>query len=236
MAVVFTQSRGGFLGLAFCVLLGFFHSRNKFRFAGGALLLFILLTPFIHDAYVDRIGGMTQEDFAEKDGSAGSRLVLWRAAILMFKDKPIFGHGFMTFSRAKMDYKSELDGRFSSELLDYAFQPYKVCHGTYFNLLAEGGLFLTMPYLLLIAGFLWKYYRNRARIVNGIEDRESVYLLEGIAVGVLGHCVSILTIDSQMDIFMPIQLVCGGILLRSVLQELAQPQTVTVLKVQEGVA
>lgn len=96
-------------------------------------------------------------------------------------------------------------------------------------------VFIFVP-LLLIVGFLWKYYRNRARIVNGIEDRESVYLLEGIAVGVLGHCVSILTIDSQMDIFMPIQLVCGGILLRSVLQELAQPQTVTVLKVQEGVA
>jgi len=233
MAVVFTQSRGGFLGLAAGLLLCFLRFPGKAKFLGAAALLLVLVSPFIDSAYVNRISGITDDEIAEKDGSAGSRLVLWQAGLLMFRDKPLFGHGFMTFARAKAPYRAELAGKFPDKLLEYAFEPYKVCHGTYFNLLAEGGLFLFLPYVLFVAGFLWKYAVNRKRVVTSSSDPEGCTLLDGIALGVASHCVAILTIDSQMDIFMPIQIVCGGMLLRFLLQEV--PQGEGVAAAREGV-
>ncbi|WP_026840900.1 O-antigen ligase family protein [Citrifermentans bremense] len=213
MAVVFTQSRGGFLGLAVCIFLYFLHSQRKVKFVLVLLLAVTCITPFIADEYMDRIGTITKSE-EDRDGSAGSRIVLWQAATLMFQDKPFFGHGFMTFARAKADYKLALSGKFDDDLLNYAFEPYKVCHGTYFTLLSEAGLLVIIPYLLFLGGFLFRYYRFRFSEAHRELDPETRYLVEALAIGILSHGVSIMTIDAHLQILMPIQIVCGGVFLR----------------------
>ena len=222
--IVFTQSRGGFLGMLAGFLYLLFATRKKKTLIIGAVLVSLFAVPFAAKEYIHRVETITAND-EERDMSAGSRLVLWRAGVLMFQDNPFFGVGLLNFAKVKNEYKNQLVGKVDSDLLEYSFRGYKVGHGTYFTeLLAEGGLFLTVPYLWLIFGFLIRARRIR-RKNNPHNFDQSFDLLAGMEAGVVGHCVSIMFINALFMYFLPIQLLFGRQLVRALENEaLEKPQ------------
>lgn len=230
MLVVFTQSRGGFLGLLagtgylFCLT-----PRKKQMFIGMALLV-TLASPFIANSYLVRISTISL-DQEKRDLSAGSRPVLWQAGIHIFLDNPIFGVGLLNYKWAKMPYKETLRGKVDDDLLNYTFQEYKVGHSTWFcQLLAEGGLFLTIPYLWLVFGFFFSARRLRRMKIEFDKDLKLLYLLFGLEAGIFGYCVSISFIDALMVIFFPIHLILGMQIIR-LLQQGTQPKLASAHKI-----
>ena len=223
LLIVFTQSRGGFLGLAAGVFYLFWLTPKKKQLFCGMALLIFLASPFIANSYLTRLSTINAEQ-EERDFSAGSRPVLWRAGLYAFQDNPIFGVGLLNYKWAKMPYKANLQGKVDDELLDYTFQEYKVGHSTWFcQLMAEGGLFLTIPYLWLLFGFFLASRRLRRGLPVAEDDKRMLYLLFGLEAGIIGHCVSISFIDSLMGIFLPVQLLMGMQIVR-VLQHKARKE------------
>lgn len=212
--IIFTQSRGGFLGLIAGVLYLFFRTRKKKTLLVVCTTVVLVCAPFLAQDYTNRLTTIGQGS-QDRDVSAGSRLVLWQAGVLMFVDNPIFGVGLLNFAKAKIIYKDHLSGNFDQDLLDYSFRDYKVGHSTYFTqLLAEGGLVLAIPYFWLIGGFLLRGLgvRKRERV-----DKDSALLdlLAGIEAGVVGHCISIMFINALFLYFLPLQLVIGRQIIRA---------------------
>lgn len=93
ISVLFTYSRGGFLGLA-VVAASIFMATNLKRKLLIAVVI-VMATPVIisqiPDAWFDRIS--TIQTYQE-DGSAMSRLEAWKAAWNLAIDRPITGGGF----------------------------------------------------------------------------------------------------------------------------------------------
>lgn len=94
-AVIFTYSRGGFLGLIVALSLIILRSKKK-SFVLLALILiglFILIRP--PKGYIERIE--TIKTYQE-DGSAMGRIDAWKVAFKLITEKPIFGVGPRNFS------------------------------------------------------------------------------------------------------------------------------------------
>jgi O-antigen ligase len=200
--IVFTQSRGGFIGLACAVIYLMWRSPRRKALATCLFLFILVLSPFIGDKYIDRMKTIGIES-TELDYSAGSRLVLWNAGWLVFKDNPIFGVGLLNFPTAKAPYKNDLRDRFDEGLLDYSFQGYKVGHSTWFcQMLAECGLFLAIPYLWLILGFFIKVGKIRKQQDRIDDNLDLYYMLVGLESGILGYCVCLAFIDGLISPFL----------------------------------
>ena len=211
--IISTESRGGFLGLVVSLVYLYFRTRKKKALIVVCVLAIFAASPFLAKKYTARLRTITTEA-EERDMSAGSRLVLWQAGLLMFADHPVLGVGLLNFAKAKVPYKKYLAGKVEPALLDYSFRGYKVGHGTYFTqLMAEGGLMLTVPYLWLIGGFLAGAVRATKEKIRD-KDMALRDLLAGMEAGVVGHCFSILFINALFMYFLPIQLLVGGQLIR----------------------
>lgn len=208
--IILTSSRGGFLGVIMSLLYLIWRTPRRKTLMTYTIVLLIAVSPFLGKAYVDRMASITaSEDI--RDYSSASRLVLWNAGWLVFLDNPIFGSGLLSFPAAKQSYRSDLDGRFDPDLLDYSFQEFRVGHSTWFcQMLAEGGLFITIPYLSLILGFFFKAANVRKYKPRGAGDGELRNLLIGVETGILGYCVSLSFIDGFNGMFLPVMILVGA--------------------------
>ena len=207
--IVFTNSRGGFLGLAAGSLYLLLISPKRKWLGLGYFVVFLAATPLLSDAYMNRLSTI-DTDQEQLDYSSGSRLVLWRAGYLVFQDHPIFGVGLLNFAQAKIPYQSQLAGQFDDGLLDFAFRPYKAGHSTWFGqMLPEGGLFLAIPMIWLIVGFFWRTYKLRGAYPPTEETRSFHDALIGLEAGLFGFYVSISFIDALLNPFLAIQVVLG---------------------------
>jgi O-antigen ligase len=87
-----------------------------------------------------------------------SRYTAWEAAIRLFKQKPVFGHGYPSFKKAYHDYFQKNKNNFKFK----AFYPLGVAHNLNFNALAETGLLgcIILNYMFFIARRFYKYRRS----------------------------------------------------------------------------
>lgn len=200
LAIISTQSRGGFLGLMVCSVFFFLRARHKMVMIAVILVLGAIAAPFASSSYQSRLSTITAEG-EERDLSAGSRLVLWQAGMMIFRDHPFFGTGFMSFPSAKMEYKDQVDA--DEELLAYTFNDSKVAHSTYVQVLSEGGLFLMIPFSLLIIGSMTR--NARLRIIYRDRHDPLLDLLNSIEAGLVGLCVCFIFLNGLMNIFLPLQ-------------------------------
>ncbi len=157
LAVPFTYSRGGVIGLAVVMAILFVKARRRYL-AAPVLALgivgFVMLAP---EAWVSRM--QTLEDYAE-DGSAQLRFMSWRVALLIAEDRPVFGGGFNVFiHRSTYDlYMPEYPRTFGHD-----------AHSIYFNLLGEHGWVGLGLFLMLVAFALLKLHRIRRLAVRNPE-------------------------------------------------------------------
>jgi probable O-glycosylation ligase (exosortase A-associated) len=149
LAVPFTYSRGGVLGLAVVLMVLFVKARRRLLLipvVATGLLAFALFTP---QQWVSRMQTIGEY---EVDESANLRLMSWRVALDLAADRPIFGGGFRVFvDRATYDiYMPEYPRAFGHD-----------AHSIYFNLLGEHGWVGLGIFLLLVGMSLLKLHRLR---------------------------------------------------------------------------
>lgn len=157
LALVLTYSRGGFLGFMGLVVFALAKARHKIpALIVGGFLVFILVNYFIPQAYIDRVATITQTDMEEQDKSAKGRLVAWRSAIEMIKDKPITGVGFYNSEEMMENYPDPKTG---------VTVPGKAIHNALLKVGAEVGL----PALFLYIAIYYMVYRMLGAIKRKVK-------------------------------------------------------------------
>jgi probable O-glycosylation ligase (exosortase A-associated) len=141
--VVMTNSRGGALSAGIAILAVAFRSKRKL---GTVVVIAVCLSPVVyvvHDTWFKRLSTITADE-DKADGSIKERLEYRRAAYAMWKDYPLLGVGF------GMENYVKLVPRY---LGHYDFH---VVHNTYFQILADDGIFAFLIYVGMLFGtILW---------------------------------------------------------------------------------
>lgn len=153
--VFFTDSRAGFLGFIVCAGILCISMKNKIRNSIILIVCLMMLFPMLPEDYKKRISsiGKAKEGSEEIDRSAGSRLVMWQAALMIFMDHPLFGVGNLNFAEEAYNRRGYFVDKISRDLFEYSFQEnFKLqCHNMYLDIFAEGGLVTAIPFYFLMA-------------------------------------------------------------------------------------
>jgi O-antigen ligase len=192
MSILFTSSRGGFLGLlgvvGFVIVSNVLINRNRekgsteprginFRknaglFGGGIALILVIvgIALFLTDnSTIDRVANMQ----AGSQEITNGRGHFWKIALQIFKDHPIIGSGLESFGTAFPFYDS-WNGSFR---LEYA-------HNDYLQTLSDTGILG----FLCIASFIYLLFRRSIRVIAEAETR----FLKNASIGALAGCFGIL--------------------------------------------
>jgi len=92
--VIFTFSRGAYLGLGFGMLVLFSFKNRKLLIP--LLLLFVFWQHLLPEKSVERIKGTTNE-FGQLDDSSEFRVLIWKQSMAMFQKSPLVGLGYGVF-------------------------------------------------------------------------------------------------------------------------------------------
>ncbi len=174
-AIVFTQSRGGLLGvLAVLAAYALRHVRSKATvmvlMAVGAVLLYSAM------GISSRIsGGGLQQGL---DESAQERLSAWGAAINMALARPLAGVGIGNFAPSFFSYVEDFPGRDMT------------AHSTWFGVLGETG----WPGLIVFVGMVGVCFRSILRSDVRLSATEAPAIMSATAFalisGLVGFCVA----------------------------------------------
>src|SRR6266478_195102 len=210
VAVLFTYSRGGFLGLL-AVLAVLFLNRKSFLYAlAAASVVYIAAFYFAPPRWTAR---METIETYEADRSAQMRLIAWRVGRMLAADRPLVGGGFAAFNQETFD-------RYAP---DYPGGSYGDAHSIYFNLLGEHGY----PGLLLfsvLVGFLLVRLAKLRRLAKKSADLAWVssyaHMLQAsiVAYLVTGAFLSVAYFDLAYQLF-----IIAVILDRLAAQEISTP-------------
>ncbi len=174
--LLFSFSRGGYLGLIVgMVTVGLFKSRWLLVAAAVLVLGWQTLLP----ASVQQRIKMTTEDAEEGqqfDSSSQQRIELWKDALDLFKQNPVTGAGFETYSHI---------GRVGT---------FRDTHNYYIKVLAEMGVVGLALYLVL----LWKLARTGIRLFYNAVDP----FWRAVGLGFTGLLVSVLIMNFFGDRWM----------------------------------
>ncbi|SRR6266851_7766642 len=153
VGVVFTYSRGGFLGLI-VVLAALFFRPTK-RALGGLTvalalgLLFLMLgSPFLPDQWWQRMGTIYTYD---QDTSAVSRLTAWKVAFQLAVNRPFLGGGFWVLPHY------EIFQLYSGSDSDASYS----AHSIYFSILGDHGFVALGLFVFLLLSCVGSLARLR---------------------------------------------------------------------------
>jgi probable O-glycosylation ligase (exosortase A-associated) len=146
ISVVFSYSRGGFLGLAAVILSLSLKSRRRTVVAVLLAIVIGMGSTLIPAAWFERMG--TIEHYSQ-EGSALGRLNAWGFAWNLALDRPLLGGGFDCF-------EPELFYRYAPNPLDY-----HDAHSIYFEMLGEQGFLGFGLYAVLLLTTLASLRRIR---------------------------------------------------------------------------
>lgn len=186
IAVIGTNSRGGFIGLA-VVALGFI-AFAKPRF--GALLIPIMMGlgiwAYAPSSWFDRIGTIGKY---ETDESAANRFAAWRTSTNLALDRPLLGGGFAAIETDKVDFRyNKTDWRANKETQEKSRT--RAAHSIFFQVLGDHGFVgLALWLAILGAGFF-----NILRVITQARDHPSLdwarLLARTMLVSFLGYLAS----------------------------------------------
>jgi probable O-glycosylation ligase (exosortase A-associated) len=137
VSVIFTYSRGGFLGLLVVLLLLFGNRRNIKIVVPALALVAIAALWFAPGKLTDRLN--TIQNY-EADSSANLRLAAWDLSTRLALDHPIFGGGFWSIPQPQIWW------RYAPEIPTGGYD----AHSIYFNVLGEHGFVGLGLYALML--------------------------------------------------------------------------------------
>jgi probable O-glycosylation ligase (exosortase A-associated) len=174
ITILFTYSRGGFLGL--CVLLIALAFKTRYKLTGlmAGLVLITVLLAVVPSDIVQRLS--TIQTAAQADESARSRLRAWRVSLWIIKDHPVFGVGLRNILEVYTRYGAEEDVR--------------VSHNAYLQMAVDAGL----PALVLFVGAIglcyWRLRKTRKMLKIRAPGSRLITYAHGMEVALVGYLVS----------------------------------------------
>ncbi len=97
--ILFSLTRGVWLALVMATVITFFlYDRRKASFFSLAVMAVLSLIFYLNVNIRDRAASIVTSVYTEDEkGSTGARLELWKGALLMFKESPVWGAGTGNF-------------------------------------------------------------------------------------------------------------------------------------------
>jgi probable O-glycosylation ligase (exosortase A-associated) len=145
LAIIFTYSRGAFVGL--CAMTVVFWLRSRAKLATGALIVAVALSVycFVPQHWFDRMA--TIETY-EQDYSATSRIDFWRISLRIAELHPILGGGFrVTY------WPAITNSMLENTTIPRLVKP-RAMHSIWFEVLSEQG-WVGFAFFAAIAGYSW---------------------------------------------------------------------------------
>lgn len=175
-----TFSRGGYLGCAFGGLaIAFFRSKILFILVMSLAVVMILNPVLLPEGIRNRMSSTFSDEKVltidiedVKDPSAQGRIDIWRGAIEMIKDYPVFGVGY---------------GLFPKIIPMYVPVGNRDAHNTYLILAAEMGI----PALIIFLIILLIMIRNSYWLYRQCNDK----FIKAFALGLLGGLFGLLMVN-----------------------------------------
>jgi probable O-glycosylation ligase (exosortase A-associated) len=154
VAVLFTYSRGAFLGLVVVVGVLIWRSPWRLRFATIVVVTVFIAAPLLPAELTSRIESITDQESAQtRDRSAAGRIEAWQTSWGIAVAHPFFGEGFKALWNTKLwntyygnDYLAVRD-----------------VHSLYFEILSEHGLLGFAIYVAILGSTLGTLQRIRKR-------------------------------------------------------------------------
>ena len=181
--ILFTQSRGGILALALFTALVIVGERRRGRVLVVAGLVLGLITVSVPSSVWDRLAGLKNVtdtetlQQADVEGSADQRYEIWKVAVQISKDHPVFGIGAGTYPQEHLSYTWRGGTRFRPT----AFGK-RDTHSTFLNALAENGILGLILFLGMLGSvFYWGWRTLRqVRHQNPLVETQLRTLLIGL--------------------------------------------------------
>jgi probable O-glycosylation ligase (exosortase A-associated) len=175
IAILGTQSRGAFLGLAAMLFFLVIRGRHKLMLGTLAILMIPIAFVIMPETWFERMEGI--KDYRQ-DASAMGRINAWSFAFSVASHRPLLGGGFECFTRRWFNI--------------YAPDPtdFHDAHSVYFEVLGEHG-FIGL-FIFLSLGFLvWRtcsWMISRAKVLP--EGEWVSDLARMLQIGMFGYAVS----------------------------------------------
>lgn len=128
------------------------------RYLTSGIIVFISLTIFLStDIGEDIIHNLNprihellyeNEKITTEDRSYLTRQLMIEKGFTIFKDNPVTGIGLNNFDNVEVEFKGDFDG--SEFVINKEGTNETSSHNSYINLLAEGGLFLIIPFVAIL--------------------------------------------------------------------------------------
>jgi len=153
-AVVFTYSRGGFVGLTALTLIYLVKTKKKL-WASVIILVSVCLTlSFVPGKWFKRMGTVAEYQNYQLEGSIRGRLNAWKFAWNLAVDRPLSGGGFDAFQRDAFEI--------------YAPDPadFHDAHSIYFEMLGEHGFIGLGLFLALLASSVLSMHELKKKYGN----------------------------------------------------------------------
>jgi putative inorganic carbon (hco3(-)) transporter len=145
VAVLFTYSRGAFLGLTTLLTVLIWRSPWRLRFATAVVAVALVAVPLAPQALKDRIASIREQESAEtRDGSVAGRIQAWTTAWHIATAHPFAGEGFRALWNQEM----------WDEYYGYNYFAVRDVHSLYFEVLSEHGFVGLGLYLAIMASAL----------------------------------------------------------------------------------
>lgn len=153
IAVIGTQSRGGFIALLALGGYLFFKSDRKLLLGALAMVLVLVLSQLVSSEWTSRIDSINE---AGEDASFMGRVVAWKLSFIMATHNPFFGGGFKSLEYLPVWH--ELSSHFYSYSWFYTGDAVpttdfaRAAHSVYFQVLGDQGFFGLGIYLTFLIG------------------------------------------------------------------------------------
>jgi probable O-glycosylation ligase (exosortase A-associated) len=130
IGIIFTYSRGDFLGLAIVLSVIIWRSPWRMRFAAAIVVVALIGAPLAPERLWDRLGSITAQESAEtRDNSAAARIEAWQTAWNIALSRPLTGAGFRALDNWDLWFR----------YFGPVFIGTSDAHSLYFELLEEHG-------------------------------------------------------------------------------------------------
>ena len=214
LALVFTQSRGGYLGLLTAGTVVAVGWRDELRLMRRRLIVVIVV--IVVTGATLAAGGQVGRVASARDASTRFHLDAWRVAAEIAKDHPALGTGPETFPDVFPRYAHEvLPAERASELDAFRVES---PHNVYLGIAAGSGLPALIAYLVAIGGFVVLTLRTLR-----IATRDVKIALVAVLGGLAGHLATDAFVSPEITSTWLTWILLGGSL-GLIASELRQPR------------
>jgi probable O-glycosylation ligase (exosortase A-associated) len=206
LANTVSLSRGGFVGLIAVGSYCWFQSKHKAKATLVLAMAITLMVSFAPEKYWDEM--RTIRTSTEKGDTGDERLFLWKLAWRMFLKDPVMGVGpsnFRVHAGLSDQYMTPQEIEERGETWGGGNYWGKVCHSTYFTILAEEGLPGVVLFFLIVYTFFKDmnsiirfYARKRRREPSKLEGR--IEKMHYLALGAKGSMIGFLSTGAFLTV------------------------------------